>query len=98
MLKDRTNTEIDYAAIHRALLAGLLGNIGQKTDQFEYTGARGTKFSIFSGSVIFKRRPQWLMSAEIVETTKLYTRTNARIEPEWIERAAVHLAKRAHSE
>jgi ATP-dependent helicase HrpA len=98
MLKDQTNTEIDYAAIHRALLAGLLGNIGQKTDQFEYTGARGTKFSIFPGSVLFKRGPQWLMSAEIVETTKLYARINARIEPEWIERAAEHLVKRAYSE
>src|SRR5258706_778761 len=98
MLKDQTNTEIDYPAIHRALLAGLLGNIGQKTDQFEYTGARGTKFAIFPGSALFKRRPQWLMSAEIVETTKLYARTNARIDPEWIERAAEHLVKRAYSE
>jgi ATP-dependent helicase HrpA len=98
MLKDQTNTQIDYSAIHRALLAGLLGNIGQKTDQFEYTGARGTKFAIFPGSTLFKRRPQWLMSAEIVETTKLYARTNARIEPEWVERAAEHLVKRAYSE
>jgi ATP-dependent helicase HrpA len=97
MLKDHTNAQIDYNAIHRALLAGLLGNIGQKTDQFEYTGARGTKFAIFPGSALFKRRPQWLMSAEIVETTKLYARTNARIDPEWIEHAAEHLVKRTYS-
>src|SRR3954463_12905977 len=98
MLKDRTNAEIDYNAIHRALLAGLLGNIGQKTDQFEYTGARGTKFAVFPGSALFKRKPQWLMSAEIVETTRLYARTNARIDPEWVERAAEHLVKRSYSE
>jgi ATP-dependent helicase HrpA len=97
MLKDRTNTEIDYNAIHRALLAGLLGNIGHKTDPFEYTGARGTKFAIFPGSSLFKRKPQWVMSAEIVETTKLYARTNARIDPEWVERAAEHLVKRAYT-
>jgi ATP-dependent helicase HrpA len=98
MLKDQTNTEIDYAGIHRALLTGLLGNIGQKGEQHEYTGARGTKFAIFPGSALFKRKPAWLMSAEIVETTKLYARTNARIDPEWIERAAEHLVKRQYSE
>src|SRR6266704_2172502 len=98
MLKDQTNAQIDYAAIHRALLAGLLGNIGQKTDQFEYTGARGNKFAIFPGSTLFKRRPQWLMSGEIVETTRLYARTNAKVQPEWIERAAEHLVKRSYSE
>ena len=98
MLKDRPNAEIDYPAIHRALLAGLLGNIGQKSDQHEYTGARGNKFSVFPGSVLFKRKPQWVMSAEIVETTRLYARTNARIDPEWIEWAAEHLVKRSYSE
>lgn len=98
MLKDQKNLDIDYAGIHRALLTGLLGNIGQKTDQHEYIGARGNKFSVFPGSTLFKRKPQWLMSAEIVETTRLYARTNARIDPEWIERAAEHLVKRAYSE
>ena len=97
MLKDQTNTQIDYNAIHRALLAGLLGNVGQKTDQFEYTGARGTRFAIFPGSSLFKRKPQWIMAAEIVETTKLYARTNARIDPEWIEHAAEHLVKRTYT-
>ena len=69
MLKDRTNTEIDYNAIHRALLAGLLGNVGQKTDQFEYTGARGTKFAIFPGSSLFKRKPQLIFFFYFLETT-----------------------------
>ncbi|HEY7116843.1 MAG TPA: DUF3418 domain-containing protein [Tepidisphaeraceae bacterium] len=98
MLKDRTNAEIDYEGIHRALLTGLLGNIGQKTEQHEYTGARGNKFSIFPGSALFKRKPQWLMSAEIVETTRLYARTNAKVDPVWIERVAEHLVKRSYSE
>jgi ATP-dependent helicase HrpA len=98
MLKDQKNRDIDYAGIHRALLTGLLANIGQKTDQHEYMGARGNKFSVFPGSALFKRKPQWLMSAEIVETTRLYARTNARIDPEWIERAAEHLVKRSYSE
>src|SRR3954468_9130903 len=98
MLKDQTNAQIDYNGIHRALLAGLLGNIGHKTEQHEYTGARGTKFAAFPGSALFKRKPAWLMSSEIVETTKLYARTNARIDPEWVERAADHLVKRAYSE
>src|SRR3954451_13756417 len=98
MLKDAAESKVPYDAIHRALLAGLLGNIGTKTDQFEYTGARNSKFAIFPGSTLFKRRPQWLMSAEIVETTRLYARTNARIDPEWVERAAEHLVKRSYSE
>src|SRR4051812_15422148 len=62
-------------AIHRALLTGLLGNVGMKTDAFEYTGPRGKRFSLFPGSSLFKRRPQWVMAAELVETTKLYART-----------------------
>jgi ATP-dependent helicase HrpA len=98
MLKEQTNAQIDYAGIHRALLSGLLGNIGHKTEQFEYTGARGTKFAVFPGSALFKRKPQWLVSAEIVETTKLYARTNARVDPEWIEQVAEHLVKRSYSE
>jgi ATP-dependent helicase HrpA len=100
MLKTQTQREINYDAIHRALLAGLLGNIGTKsaTDSFEYTGARGNKFHIFPGSVLFKRKPQWLMAAEIVETTRTYARTAARIDPAWIERAAEHLVKRAYTE
>ncbi|MGH8566630.1 MAG: ATP-dependent RNA helicase HrpA, partial [Gammaproteobacteria bacterium] len=87
-----------YEAIHRALLAGLLGNIGFKTDKNEYTGARGVKFYLFPGSALFKRPPAWVMAAEIAETTRRYARGAAAIEPEWIESAAGHLLRRSHSD
>jgi ATP-dependent helicase HrpA len=84
-----------YEQIHRALLAGLLGNIGTKSDEgAEYLGARGIRFLIFPGSVLRKTTPKWVMAAEIVETTRLYARNVARIVPEWIEPLAVHLVSR----
>ncbi len=89
---------IRYGAIHRALLAGLLGNVGTRTDQAEYTGARNTRFSIFPGSALFKRNPSWVVAFELVQTTRLYARTAARINPLWIEPLAEHLVKRTHSE
>jgi len=85
-------------AIHRALLAGLLSNLGSKSDGFEYTGARNSKFHLFPGSTLFKERPKWVMSAELVETTKLYARTNAKIQPEWAERIGEHLVKRTYAD
>jgi ATP-dependent helicase HrpA len=85
-------------AIHRALLVGLLSNIGVKTDGFDYNGARGSKFHIFPGSAMFSRKPPWIMAAELVETTKLYARTVAPIRPEWVERLAPHLLKKSYSE
>jgi len=84
-------------AIHRSLLSGLLGNIGFLSDRKEYTGARGIKFFIFPGSGQFKKTPKWLMSSELVETTKLYARINAKIEPEWIIKIAGDLARRSYS-
>ena len=87
-----------YDAIHRALLAGLLGNVANKTEAYEYTGARGTKMHIFPGSSQFERKPQWIMAAELVETTKLYARTVAKIQPEWIEHLADHLVKRTYTD
>ena len=118
--------EADYAQVHRALLAGLLGNLGFKGEGREYQGARGIKFSVFPGSVLFKASggarphpgplppagegdgespgdakttgPKWLMAAELTETTRLYGRTLARIEPEWIEPLAGHLIKRSYFE
>ncbi|MCZ6867902.1 MAG: ATP-dependent RNA helicase HrpA [Gammaproteobacteria bacterium] len=87
-----------YEEIHRTLLSGFLGNVGLKDDQVEYNGARGRKFRIFPGSTLFRRRPRWVLSAEIVETTQVYARCVARIEPRWIEEAARHLVKRTHSE
>lgn len=85
-------------AIHRSLLAGLLGNIAQKGEGYEYTGARGTKVNIHPGSALFNARPQWIMAAELVETTRLYARTVAKIQPEWVEHLAEHIVKRTYTE
>ncbi len=88
-----------YDAVHRALLTGLLSNVGYKSDAgHEYTGARGTKFFLFPGSALFKSKPQWVMSAELVETTRLYARTVASIRVEWVERIADHIVKRTYSD
>jgi ATP-dependent helicase HrpA len=89
----------DGQRVHTALLAGLLSHIGLKdTDKREYLGARGAKFAIFPGSALFKKQPRWVMSAELVETSRLWGRVNARIEPEWAEKLAPHLVKRSYSE
>ena len=86
-----------YEQIHRALLAGLLGNIGTRTDDgTEYAGARGIRFNVFPGSVLRKGTVKWVMAAELVETTRLYARTVARIEPEWVEPLAPRLVNRQY--
>src|SRR5215212_5459906 len=85
-------------AIHRSLLSGLLGNIATRGEANEYIAARGAKASIFPGSGLFKRKPAWIMAAELVETTKLYARTVAPIQPQWAERLGEHLVKRTYSE
>ena len=93
-LKMHPNTdEASYEKIHRALLPGLLSNIGFRHEQYEYLGARGLKFFIFPGSGLHKLKPKWIMAAEQVETSKVYARNVARIEPEWIEHCAEHLLK-----
>jgi ATP-dependent helicase HrpA len=89
----------DRAQVHRALLAGLLSHIGMKDgDKHEYFGARGAKFAIFPGSSLFKKQPKFVMAAELVETSRLWGREVARIEPEWAESLADHLVKRQYSE
>ncbi len=85
-----------YENIHRALLTGLLSNIGFRHETHEYLGARGLKFFIFPGSGLHKLKPKWIMAAEQVETSKVYARNVARIEPEWIEACAGHLVKHTH--
>ena len=85
-------------AIHRALLAGLLGNVGYKSDGHEYAGPRGRKFNIFPGSVLFKHEPPWLMAAELVETTKLYAHTAAAVKPSWVEKVGKHLIQYGYGE
>jgi ATP-dependent helicase HrpA len=86
----------EYASIHRALLAGLLSQVANRREQGEYLGANGTKVFIHPGSGQFKARPAWIVSAEQVETTKVYARNVARVETAWIEQAAAHLVKRQH--
>ncbi|MGZ4718452.1 MAG: ATP-dependent RNA helicase HrpA, partial [Acidimicrobiales bacterium] len=85
--------------IHRSLLAGLLSHIGQKNrDTREYLGARQSRFAIFPGSSLARKQPDWVMAAELVETSRLWARTVARIQPEWAEGLAGHLVKRSYSE
>lgn len=89
----------DYLAVHRSLLTGLLSHIGQKdSDKQEFTGARNARFAVFPGSALFKKPPKWVMVAELVETSRLWGRIAARIEPEWIEPLAQHLIKHSYSE
>ncbi|MFI0542927.1 ATP-dependent RNA helicase HrpA [Streptomyces sp. WSLK1-3] len=89
-------------SVHVSLLAGLLSHIGMKDvkdgNKNEYLGARSAKFAIFPGSALFKKQPRFVMSAELVETSRLWARVNARIEPEWVEPLAEHLLKRTYSE
>ncbi|MEU6337825.1 ATP-dependent RNA helicase HrpA [Streptomyces cellulosae] len=100
--------------IHVSLLAGLLSHIGMKDvkeskdsgqgggrregGRNEYLGARNAKFAVFPGSALFKKPPRFVMSAELVETSRLWARVNAKIEPEWVEPLAEHLVKRTYSE
>jgi ATP-dependent helicase HrpA len=102
-LRERTSFrgakgDIAYTAIHRSLLAGFLSNIATKTDASEYLAAGGNKFFLWPGSGTFGSRPKWIVAAELVETTKRYARTVAKIDEEWIEPLAMHLVNRSHSE
>ncbi|HFG2036117.1 TPA: ATP-dependent RNA helicase HrpA [Vibrio cholerae] len=88
-----------YHALHSAILVGLLSHIGMKDqEKNEYHGARNARFNIFPASGLFKKQPKWVMSAELVETSKLWARVVAKIEPDWIEPLAKHLIKRSYSE
>ncbi len=87
-----------YAAVHRALLTGLLSNIALRGDANEYTGGGNQKFSLWPGSGVFASKPKWIVAAELVETTKRYARTTARINPDWLEPLAGHLVKRSYSD
>ncbi|MBZ6132361.1 ATP-dependent RNA helicase HrpA [Streptomyces olivaceus] len=88
--------------VHVSLLAGLLSHVGMKDvkegAKNEYLGARNAKFAIFPGSALFKKPPRFVMSAELVETSRLWARVNAKIEPEWVEPLAGHLLKHTYSE
>ena len=86
-------TTASYDQIHQSLLIGLLANIGIRDEGKEFLGARNKKFNVFPGSALFKKPPQWMVSAEIVETSKVYARTNAKIDVQWIEEKSKHLLK-----
>ncbi|MCX8665885.1 MULTISPECIES: ATP-dependent RNA helicase HrpA [unclassified Gilliamella] len=89
----------DYISLHTSLLSGLLSHIGMKeSEKREYIGARNIKFSIFPNSALFKSQPKWCIVSELVETSRLWGRTAAKIEAEWIEPIAKHLVKYSYSE
>ncbi|RTZ60967.1 MAG: ATP-dependent RNA helicase HrpA [Gammaproteobacteria bacterium] len=87
-----------FQAIHKALLTGFLGNVANKSEKAEYLATRGKKLWIFPGSGLAKKPPAWLMAAELVDTSRLYARTCAAIEPEWIEQVAAPLVTRQYTE
>ncbi len=89
---------VDYAKLHKAILSGLLSQIGQKTEDGDYLGARQRRFWVHPGSVIGRKKPNWIMASELVETSKLFARTVAKIEPDWIEPLAAHLIKKNYLE
>lgn len=92
-------SDATYEQLHLALLTGLLGNIGFKSEEGgNYLGARDIRFHIHPGSRLAKKAGRWVMAAELVETTRLYARCVARIEPVWIERVAAHLLRRNWSD
>ena len=103
------NASAHEVDIHKSLLTGLLSHVGVKEEREkdskgrnrgprEYLGARGTKFAIFPGSGLFKKGPDWVLSAELIETSRLWARTNAAIEPQWIEEVGKHLISVQYSE
>jgi ATP-dependent helicase HrpA len=87
-----------HEAVHRALLTGLLGGIGERGETGDYLGARGLRFAIAPGTPLCDRPPRWVMAATLVETRRVYARMVAAIEPGWIETAARHLLKRSYDQ
>ncbi|HLS00838.1 MAG TPA: ATP-dependent RNA helicase HrpA, partial [Beutenbergiaceae bacterium] len=96
---NRSHKRADYDLIHQAILSGLLSHIGSWSERTrDYHGTRGARFVIFPGSFVAKRKHEWIMAAELVETSRLFARSVAQIEPEWIEPLAAHLIKKSFSE
>jgi ATP-dependent helicase HrpA len=89
---------IAYDQIHRCIGAGFLSNIAKKTEENDYQAAKGRRVFLFPGSSLYKKKPDWIVCAEIVETSRIYARTAASIDPQWCETIAAHLCKKAYSE
>jgi ATP-dependent helicase HrpA len=87
-----------YAGLHRAILSGLLGSIGRLVEKRDYAGARGISFTIAPGTPLAARPPRWIVAGSLVETTRLYARVVALVQPAWIEAAGAHLVKRSYGE
>jgi len=96
-LKENFNLA-DYSAIHRAILSGLLGQVGVREDKWEFLGTRNRKFFVFPGSGLSKKPPKWIMAGSLMETSKQYALNAAKIDSEWLESLASHLVKKSHSE
>ena len=92
------DTAADHAAVHRAILSGLLGSIGVLDEKRVYEGARGTRFVIAPGTPLASRPPKWVVAASLLETTRLYARMVAAVQPGWIEAAGQHLLKREYTD
>ncbi len=88
----------EYADLHQAILTGFLGNIGALDERREYEGARGTRFVVAPGTPLASKPPKWIVAASLMETTRLFARMVAAIEPQWIESAGAHLLKREYAE
>lgn len=98
-LKLKVNREpADYAVIHQALLSGFISQVAQRLEDGSYLGARSRKYQMFPGSTLHRKGSKWILSAELVETRQLYARSNARVEPEWIEQQGRHLLKHEYYE
>lgn len=95
----RVNTEsAPDTNIHCAILTGLPGHVAQKSAEHDYTGARGSSLNIFPGSALFRQKPKWIVAYELVETSRLYARTVAKIDPEWLLKTARHLLQYEYSD
>ena len=85
-----------YGRVHRALLAGLVRNVGMRSDLHDYSGVRDLTFRISPGSALFTRRPKWVVAADLIETERLYAHRVAEVRPEWVERSSLPLLRRTH--
>ncbi|WP_323846776.1 ATP-dependent RNA helicase HrpA [Microbulbifer magnicolonia] len=96
--REAADESTSYDAVHRAIVSGLLGNIGVRDENKEFLGCRNRRFHIFPGSGQFKKPPRWVVAAQLLETSRLFAHTVAKIEPEWVLAAAEHLVKRNYFE